>query len=201
MVLTIIRAMRCFSVVLHNTKILNLSLRLKARDFPPDGDIKMKSTTGWNSGGNGTNASGFTALSGGYRGYDGDFIDLGNMASFWSSTEYDTNAWHRNLYYSYAHNVGRGFINKTYGFSSRCVKDQEQACPGTPTVTDIDGNTYNTVLVGDQCWMKENLKTTTYSNGTAIPNVTDDNDWTNLTSGAFVWYDNDITWKDKYGAL
>jgi hypothetical protein len=31
--------MRCFSVVLHNTKILNLSLRLKARDFPPDGDI------------------------------------------------------------------------------------------------------------------------------------------------------------------
>jgi uncharacterized protein (TIGR02145 family) len=74
-------------------------------------------------------------------------------------------------------------------------------CPGIPTITDIDGNTYNTVLIGDQCWMKENLKTTSYRNGTAIPNVTDDNDWNYLTSGAYVWYDNDISWKDKYGAL
>ena len=40
MVFAIIGAMRCLSVVLHNTNILNLSLRLKARDFPPDRDIK-----------------------------------------------------------------------------------------------------------------------------------------------------------------
>jgi len=74
-------------------------------------------------------------------------------------------------------------------------------CPGTPTVTDIDGNVYNTVLIDTQCWMKENLKTTTYQNGSPIPNVTDDNDWACLTSGAYVWYDNDILWKDLYGAL
>jgi len=74
-------------------------------------------------------------------------------------------------------------------------------CPGTPTVTDIDGNVYNTVHIGSQCWMKENLKTTTYNNGTPIPNVTDTNAWGNLTTGAYVWYDNDITWKDSYGAL
>lgn len=43
-----------------------------------------------------------------------------------------------------------------------------QPCPGTPTVTDIDGNTYNTVWIGNQCWMKENLRTTHYANGTAI---------------------------------
>jgi uncharacterized protein (TIGR02145 family) len=49
--------------------------------------------------------------------------------------------------------------------------------------------------------MKENLKTTTYRNGTSIPNVTDNNAWLNLTSGAYAWYDNDISWKDKYGAL
>ncbi|MBI9038610.1 MAG: fibrobacter succinogenes major paralogous domain-containing protein [Bacteroidales bacterium] len=74
-------------------------------------------------------------------------------------------------------------------------------CPGMPTVTDIDGNTYNTVQIGVQCWMKENLKTTTYQNGTSIQNVTNAGSWNNLTTGAYVWYDNDITWKNLYGAL
>jgi len=74
-------------------------------------------------------------------------------------------------------------------------------CPGMPTITDIEGNTYNTVQIGEQCWMKENLKTTTYNNGTPITNVPDQNEWFNLTSEAYAWYDNDITWKDSYGAL
>ena len=42
-------------------------------------------------------------------------------------------------------------------------------CPST--VTDIDGNTYNTVLVGNQCWMKENFKVTYYPNGDEIPYI------------------------------
>lgn len=44
-----------------------------------------------------------------------------------------------------------------------------QPCPGTPTLTDIDGNVYNTVQIGNQCWMKENLRTTHYANNVAIP--------------------------------
>jgi uncharacterized protein (TIGR02145 family) len=68
-------------------------------------------------------------------------------------------------------------------------------------ITDIDGNLYNTVLIGSQCWMKENLKTTTYRNGNAIPNVTSNIAWQNLSSGAYVWYNNDISWKNIYGAL
>ena len=43
-------------------------------------------------------------------------------------------------------------------------------CPGSPTVTDIDGNVYNTVHIGDQCWMRENLRVTRYENGDMIPN-------------------------------
>ena len=43
-----------------------------------------------------------------------------------------------------------------------------QPCPGTPTVTDYDGNVYNTMLIGTQCWTKENLRTTHYSDGTAL---------------------------------
>ena len=41
-------------------------------------------------------------------------------------------------------------------------------CPGTPTVTDIEGNVYNTVLIGAQCWMRDNLRVTYFSNGTSI---------------------------------
>jgi uncharacterized protein (TIGR02145 family) len=74
-------------------------------------------------------------------------------------------------------------------------------CPGSPTVTDIDGNVYNTVLIGDQCWMRENLKTTRYNNGASIPYVYSTNSWSSLTTGAYVWNQTSFTWKDKYGAL
>ncbi|MBW6492809.1 MAG: PKD domain-containing protein [Lentimicrobium sp.] len=72
---------------------------------------------------------------------------------------------------------------------------------GTGTVTDIDGNVYQTVIIGTQEWMAENLKVTHYSNGDAIPNVTGDSQWGALTTGAYCWYDNDINWKNAYGAL
>lgn len=73
-------------------------------------------------------------------------------------------------------------------------------CPGMPYVTDIEGNVYNTVRIGTQCWMKENLKTTTYKDGTPIPNVPDTS-WSYITEGAYVWYDNNISWRYAYGAL
>ncbi|MFM8453477.1 MAG: hypothetical protein ACKOAD_00555, partial [Gammaproteobacteria bacterium] len=38
-------------------------------------------------------------------------------------------------------------------------------CPGSPTVTDVDGNTYNTVLLGDRCWTLTNLKVSKFRNG------------------------------------
>ena len=41
-------------------------------------------------------------------------------------------------------------------------------CPGATTITDFDSNTYNTVQIGNQCWMKENLRTTHYANGDSI---------------------------------
>lgn len=62
-------------------------------------------------------------------------------------------------------------------------------CP--PTVTDYDGNIYQTVLIGEQCWMMENLKVTHYRNGDPIPNVTDGGEWSGLSTGAYCNYDND----------
>ena len=47
----------------------------------------------------------------------------------------------------------------------------------TGTVSDIDGNVYQTVKIGDQWWMAENLKVTKYRNGEAIQKITDNSEW------------------------
>lgn len=69
-------------------------------------------------------------------------------------------------------------------------------------LTDIDGNVYNTVIIGTQVWMRENLKTTKYNDNTAIPNVTDNTTWGTLSAPAYCWYKNDeYSNKNIYGAL
>jgi uncharacterized protein (TIGR02145 family) len=66
---------------------------------------------------------------------------------------------------------------------------------------DLDNQNYPIVRIDNQVWMAENLKTTKYSNGVAIPNVTDSTTWWGLTSGAYCWYKNDIGNKNTYGAF
>lgn len=70
------------------------------------------------------------------------------------------------------------------------------------TVTDIDGNVYQTIKIGNQVWMKENLKTTKFNDGTPIPIELDNYNWTTLSTPAYCWLNNDeSTYKDLYGAL
>lgn len=69
------------------------------------------------------------------------------------------------------------------------------------TVTDIDGNVYNTVTIGTQCWMVENLKTTKYNDGTSIPNVQDSASWRLLNTGAYCYYNNELSNVTTYGIL
>jgi uncharacterized protein (TIGR02145 family) len=69
------------------------------------------------------------------------------------------------------------------------------------TVTDVDGNVYQTVTIGTQVWMAENLKATHYSNGDSIPEVTDSSDWVALTTGAWCNYNNDTSNVSTYGRL
>jgi uncharacterized protein (TIGR02145 family) len=69
------------------------------------------------------------------------------------------------------------------------------------TVTDVEGNVYNTVIIGKQVWMTENLKTTKYRNGDPIPNVTDGSEWSKLTSGAYCYLSNDVNIAKTYGHL
>ena len=64
-----------------------------------------------------------------------------------------------------------------------------------------NGDTYNTIRIGSQTWMVENLKTTKYNDGTDIPLETDSATWANLATPGYCWYNNDIANKEKYGAL
>jgi len=67
---------------------------------------------------------------------------------------------------------------------------------------DIDGNLYHTILIGEQIWIAENLKVTHYRDGTAITNVTNNNDWTALTTEAYCIFNNNASNEvDTYGAL
>ncbi len=72
----------------------------------------------------------------------------------------------------------------------------------TYVLADADNNYYYSVTIGTQTWMQENLKTTHYKDGTAIPLVTDDNTWKNLAAPGYCWYENNETsYKSAYGAL
>jgi uncharacterized protein (TIGR02145 family) len=69
------------------------------------------------------------------------------------------------------------------------------------TLTDADGNVYQTVTIGAQVWMAENLRTTKYNDGTPIPNVTLAADWNALTTGAYSDYNNDPANATDYGRI
>jgi uncharacterized protein (TIGR02145 family) len=71
------------------------------------------------------------------------------------------------------------------------------------TATDIDGNTYTSVKIGNQVWTVENLRTTRYNDGTAIPLVTQDAEWYYLVSPGYCFYNNTNNADSirKFGAL
>jgi len=261
-----------------------------------DAGEKLKSATGWDSGGNGTNDFGFNALPGGYRNTDGNFGELNRGALFWPSSEFSSStAWYRYLYYK-SSKVYRNELNKVRGRSVRCLQgsgcqlsivttatitnvtystatsggnvsddggsavtargvcwstnqnptlnddyttdgsgtgtftseitglvsitgyyvraystnsegtaygNQEtfttqsgggggEPCPGIPTIT-YEGQVYNTVIIGEQCWLKENLNVGTMINGNQ-----------NMSNNGVIekyCYDNNTANCDEYGGL
>lgn len=124
---------------------------------------------------------------------DNKTIDGGGIGSFTSNLSGLTGG----TYYirAYAKNSNGTAYGNELSFTTT-------AAPVT-TVTDYDGNAYDTVHIGTQIWMKQNLKTTHYKNGAAIAYTgTDNTAWKNNTTGAYAYYNNDeATYKNTYGAL
>jgi uncharacterized protein (TIGR02145 family) len=83
-------------------------------------------------------------------------------------------------------------------FNNGCKKANEWSAD---KVKDVDGNVYNTITIGTQVWLKENLRVTRFNDGTPIPLVTNDAEWPSLTTPAYCWYNNDISNKDSSGVL
>jgi uncharacterized protein (TIGR02145 family) len=68
-------------------------------------------------------------------------------------------------------------------------------------ISDIDGNTYKTIQIGNQTWMAENLRTTRLNDETLIPNVKDGKEWGDLETTGYSWYNNDASaYTTVYGA-
>jgi len=99
-------------------------------------------------------------------------------------------------------------VNETDAATKAYVDDLRsmvQEIQATLGVTDIDGNHYDVVIIGNQIWMAENMKATHYYNGTAIPLITDNDEWNiledNNTDYAYCYYDNSSANASIYGAL
>lgn len=120
-----------------------------------------------------------------------DSIGTGSYASTMTGLSANTTYYVR----AYAtNNIGTAYGN-CISFTTKSYEMFEAG------VIDIDGNSYKTVVIGSQTWMAENLKVTHYRNGNVIPNITDKSEWKSYSSGAYCYYNNDISNSAIYGIL
>lgn len=110
---------------------------------------------------------------------DGMTIKEGKLGEF-SSTIEDLSPETTYFVRAYATTVA----GVAYGEQISFTTDEDPDFPGG-TVTDIEGNEYQTLFIGEQEWMAENLRVTKYNNQDEIITGLDDEQWVNATEGAY----------------
>ena len=124
----------------------------------------------------GTNTVGFAAMGAGF--FSGmEYQRLLGYTDFWTADDNESNSSVAKAM-EIRPNCDEFLVvdkNKADKLSVRCVRvepaEPEEFTCGTSTVKDANGNTYSTVLIGEQCWTKSNLRTTKYADGTTIANT------------------------------
>lgn len=101
---------------------------------------------------------------------------------------------------------GGGGNNVSGGVSHSCgITDFHNPNLNYESIQDTDGNTYKTIVIGDQTWMAENLNTSVYRNGDPIENINDIHDWLHsdtIEAGAWCYYNNNgNAFECPYGKL
>lgn len=137
-----------------------------------------------------TDESGLRTFGSGARnGITGLSVLINQGLRFWSSSIFNTS---NSYYLTNNHNTAATTITNVIrknGYSVRLIKDDSTWYPGM-VVTDLDGNKYPTVKIGNQVWLASNWKCTKYNDGTSIPNVTDAGAWAALTTPGYCSYNN-----------
>lgn len=166
------------------------------------GKLKEKGFEHWNSPNTGaTNEDGFSAFGTGYRmvyGTQASFYHINSYSYFVVSDDLQlTPQWQYVIFYNMEFDSAEmdsftdALPSKSTGLAVRCVRDNSEGWVPEEQVIDYDENIYNTIQIGAQIWLKQNLAVTHYRNGDAIPEVTDNAAWTALTTGGLCAYNND----------
>ncbi|MCK4445714.1 MAG: hypothetical protein KAW56_01385 [Candidatus Marinimicrobia bacterium] len=120
---------------------------------------------------------------------DGNFEQFAELGA--NVSEYNDIGLSEDIFYTY----------RVYAFTSSHLSEYSNVVIHGVGITDIDGNVYKIVKIGNQWWMAENLKVTHYRNGDPIPHVTSNSTWEALNTGAYCNYDNDANNVTTYGRL
>lgn len=164
-------------------------------------ELKETGTIYWLDGNTGTNSVKFNSRGSGTRSHtDGSFGGLKANGTYWSSSSFDGEDNKSISVTSYSSDSiivprsgqGTNTSNKHSGCSIRLVKTSTTLSDGESGIyIGNDGTVYKTICIGTQEWLANDLVETKYRDGSSIPNVTDNTEWTELTTGAYCNYNND----------
>jgi uncharacterized protein (TIGR02145 family) len=152
--------------------------------------------------------SGFNFVPSGMRFDDGEFGDIGDYGYLWLATEGDNADYFIRLVSYDTTKITRYEETASSGMPIRLVRDIEESeesdQDGTiyeEDYTGNDGKKYDSVKIGNQIWINENLKETKYYDSSTIPIISSDEDWASDISGARCFYNNDSDNEDTYGFI